>query len=121
MPGPQASAPDLTFTLHDHTARSVALFGSWDGWRRPHNAAQLEPGVWQITLPPLPPGQHAYKYLLDGVRWLDDPANPAKVHDGYGGFNSVLTIGPPKYQVKERNSLLTPLSSEALDDSRADL
>jgi hypothetical protein len=40
----------------------------------------------------LPQGQYVYKFLLDGVRWLDDPANPRKIPDGLGGLNSVLTV-----------------------------
>jgi len=40
----------------------------------------------------LPVGQHAYKFLLDGKRWLDDPNNPLKAHDGVGGLNSTLAV-----------------------------
>lgn|SRR5271165_5451969 len=35
---------------------------------------------------------HAYKFLLDGQQWLDDPGNPSKVHDGAGGLNSTLVV-----------------------------
>ena len=40
----------------------------------------------------LPVGQHAYKFLIDGTRWLDDPDNPRKVPDGVGGLNSTLVV-----------------------------
>jgi len=33
-----------------------------------------------------------YKLLLDGETWVDDPANPRKVRDGQGGYNSVLVV-----------------------------
>lgn len=34
-----------------------------------------------------------YKFVLDGATWKEDPANPLKVDDGYGGFNSILPVG----------------------------
>ena len=52
----------------------------------------VEEGFWQTPPLALSLGRYAYKFVLDGTRWLDDPANPAKVHDGVGGFNSVLHL-----------------------------
>jgi hypothetical protein len=40
----------------------------------------------------LPVGQHAYKFLIDGTRWLDDPDTPRKAPDGVGGLNSTLVV-----------------------------
>jgi hypothetical protein len=34
------------------------------------------------------------KLLVDGVRWLEDPANGAKEPDPYGGFDSLLGLEP---------------------------
>jgi len=39
-------------------------------------------GMWTATLK-LPAGQHQYAFVVDGVRWVPDPAAPA-VDDGYG-------------------------------------
>jgi serine protease AprX len=89
---PRIAADGVAFVLHDHDARSVRVLGSWDGWRAPGLLAEaVEPGVWRATAA-LPPGQHTYKFLLDGARWLDDPANVRKAPDGLGGLNSVLTL-----------------------------
>ncbi len=38
-------------------------------------------------------GTYQYKFVLDESNWLFDPANPVKVPDGFGGSNSVLTLG----------------------------
>lgn len=90
---PRASAQGLEFLLHDHAAREVALIASWLDWRQPGLAATaIEPGLWRVQAATPPPGVHAYKYLLDGERWLVDPANPARVHDGQGGWNSRLVV-----------------------------
>ena len=67
------------------------VVGSWDDWRRPGlRARRLEDGVWEARLEPPPSGPHRYKFLLDDSRWLTDPANPARAHDGLGGWNSVV-------------------------------
>ena len=69
------------------------VLGSWDGWRAPGiSAVPVEPGVWQARQRPLPPGRYAYKFLVDGVRWQDDPANPHKAPDTFGGLNSLLIV-----------------------------
>ncbi|MGB9562000.1 MAG: hypothetical protein ACPL6C_04215, partial [bacterium] len=39
----------------------------------------------------LSPGTYYYKFIIDG-RWVEDMDNPAKVDDGFGGFNSVFTL-----------------------------
>jgi len=89
---PQIISGGIAFVLHDHDARQVQVLGSWDGWRAPGLiAAPVEPGVWRAERE-LPPGSYIYKFLLDGTRWLGDPANPRKATDGLGGLNSVLTV-----------------------------
>jgi serine protease AprX len=81
------------FSLHDHKVTRVQVLGSWNDWRMPGVATtEAEPGFWLSSPVPLPAGRYAYKFLLEGQRWLDDPANPHKVPDGIGGFNSVVTV-----------------------------
>lgn len=81
----------VRFLLHDHSASHVAVLGSWDGWRSPGLlATRLEDGLWQARLTPVPSGVHTYKFLLDGTRWLVDPANPTRVTDEGGRWNSLL-------------------------------
>lgn len=90
---PQVTPGNITFLLHDHAAHRVEVVGSWNDWAAPGlGATQLEPGIWQARLTALPAGHYSYKFLLDGQRWLDDPANPQKAPDGLGGFNSLLSV-----------------------------
>ncbi len=92
-PSPEVGSEGVVFTLHDHDVRRVEVLGSWDGWRAPGlPATSVEAGLWQTPRQPLPPGRHTYKFLLDAQRWLDDPANPLKRPDGFGGLNSVLDL-----------------------------
>lgn len=90
---PEIGPEGVRFQLHDHRARSVEIFGSWNGWTSP--AAVLNarmPGWWRSGPVQIARGRHAYKLVIDGDTWIDDPANVAKVADGVGGFNSVLEI-----------------------------
>jgi serine protease AprX len=84
----------LTFYYIDANASEVALVGSFNGWQAAGHPLQAHSrGAWQITIAGLPRGRHLYKFLVDGARWTHDPENPERAEDGYGGFNSVLTIG----------------------------
>ena len=62
------------------------------GNRRDWTRTRIEPRFWQTRAIHLPVGQHAYKFLLDGQRWLDDPGNSSKTHDGIGGLNSKFVV-----------------------------
>jgi serine protease AprX len=86
---PRLGPDGVEFLLHDHAAREVLVFGSWDGWRQPLSAVPIEPGLWCARLSPRP-DRLAYKFRLDGTRWLTDPGNPARQADGLGGWNSVF-------------------------------
>jgi len=87
---PHVTATWVTFGLHDHLVEQVAVYGSWNDWSAPVVLTPQEEGIWQGTLPRPAFGRYLYKFLLDGQRWLDDPANPRKTWDGFGGFNSIL-------------------------------
>jgi serine protease AprX len=90
---PNITRQRIEFVLHEHDAQEVQVSGSWHGWGSPKLAlAQVEPGVWRGAIPRLPAGEYTYKFLLDGRRWLDDPANPNKRWDGRAAFNSVFFV-----------------------------
>jgi serine protease AprX len=83
----------IVLTLHDRNARRAAVYGSWDDWGQPGiRMQQAGPGLWRAEMPPLPPGRHQYKFLLDEMRWTDDPENPRRTPDGAGGHNSILIV-----------------------------
>lgn len=79
--------------LLDPHAAAVRVVGGWDGWAEPGLAAErVQPGVWEATLPPLPPGRYGYRFVVDGGRWLADPANPARGPSPHGGWDSLLVV-----------------------------
>jgi len=93
--GPIA-APGAVVTVHfvlsAPDARAVAVAGTFNQWdaRATPLVRTSANGMWTATLE-LPAGQHQYAFVVDGVRWVPDPAAPA-VDDGYGRRNSVLTL-----------------------------
>lgn len=90
---PRLTPEAVTFICHAPDAQQVALVASFNGWQ-PESGTMwaVRPGVWQIMVPPPPPGRHAYKFLLDHTRWQHDFENPTQVEDGSGGFHSLLSI-----------------------------
>jgi hypothetical protein len=85
----------VRFELEAPGARSVALAGSFNGWSDSAIAfsRSSEGGRWTVTVA-LPPGQHQYLFVVDGARWVQDPAAHAQVQDEFGQTNSVLVVGP---------------------------
>ena len=90
---PRVEGGGLLFFFHDDAARAVALAGDFNGWE-PARAplARCDDGVWRVALDTPAAGRYRYKFVLDGERWTDDPANGLKEEDGLGGFNSIVEI-----------------------------
>jgi hypothetical protein len=93
-----AASPDtvrlVRFVLVDPAAARVALVGDFNGWdasRTPMRAARAG-GIWTVELR-LPPGRHTYAFVVDGGRWVVDPAAPLAPEDGFGTPNSVIVVG----------------------------
>jgi cyclomaltodextrinase len=72
--------------------KEVNLFGQFNSWDR-HSLPMKDlngDGVLEVEVP-LDPGRYEYKFFVDG-REVVDPANPDKVPNGMGDFNSVRII-----------------------------
>ena len=90
---PRVNSDKLEFTYHDDAAKSVALAGDFNGWISTATRCERESdGVWRARIELLPPGRYRYKLVVNGERWIEDPANAMKEPDEYGGFNSILHI-----------------------------
>lgn len=94
-PSTQVASRDsvfVRFVLYAPGARRVAVAGTFNQWDQ--SAAPLVPagtsGVWTTTLA-LPAGQHQYAFVVDGERWVVDPAAPS-VDDGFGRRNSLVSV-----------------------------
>jgi hypothetical protein len=68
----------------------VGDFNNWDTGANPmrRNAASDE---WIVTVP-LASGWHAYAFVIDETRWVNDPRAPLAPPDGLGGPRSVVVV-----------------------------
>ena len=79
----------VIFQIHAPEAKTVDIAGTFSSWTlKPMKRGK--DGTWKATFRPQP-GTHQYKFLVDH-RWMEDPANHDKAHDGHGGFNSVRKV-----------------------------
>ena len=95
-PASSAESPVVRFELAASGAARVTLVGDFNGWDRhatPMRRTQAQ-GVWTVSVP-LSRGRHAYAFVVDGVRWMADPAAPLAPDDGFGGVNSVIIVDGP--------------------------
>jgi cyclomaltodextrinase len=95
----QAESHPVTFSMvATGSPSAIGVAGSFNGWNATANP--LHPGrdrvTWTVTLP-LSPGVYAYKFVVNGSRWLTDPKAPAQ-DDGSGNLNSLLVVKPQEYE-----------------------
>ncbi|HEU4628847.1 MAG TPA: isoamylase early set domain-containing protein [Gemmatimonadaceae bacterium] len=85
----------VTFVLVAPEAQRVALVGDFNDWQV--GATQLRPTqsgrMWSVDVP-LTPGRHRYAFVVDGEKWLPDPAAPRAPGPDFGTPNSVVTVTP---------------------------
>jgi 1,4-alpha-glucan branching enzyme len=77
---------------HPH-ASSVSVAGSFNEWNPAAKPLKRgKDGQWTAVLV-LPPGRHAYRFVVDGSDWREDPSCADREPNAFGGFNSVLSVG----------------------------
>ena len=76
----------------DTSYNFISLFGSFNGWNRYqlYMTDNDGDGIYEVKVP-LEPGVYQYKFYADGKE-IVDPLNPEKVPNGFGDYNSVITI-----------------------------
>ncbi len=103
LPPPSQTANGVVFRFNATSAKLVQLAGSWpeNNWLAGQAQTgsflvgemqdQDGDGVWE-RLEKLPPGRYQYKFVIDRVNWKEDPNNPNRLDDGFGGFNSLVDV-----------------------------
>ena len=99
-----SSAEEILFTYvpaEGEEVQSISVRGSFNNWGESAMSAG-DDGIWSVTVP-LDPGEHTYKYFLNG-QWpkdmeIDKAGEPMDtnaedyVDDTYGGQNAVRIVG----------------------------
>lgn len=82
----------VRFVLADADAHTVSLVGDFNEWEKRATPLRADrPGVWTAQVA-LPPGRHEYAYVVDGKRWVADPA-AEQMADDFDTPSSVVTVG----------------------------
>jgi hypothetical protein len=93
VPVKLTKSPKYVFTYKPQPGeKQVSLFGQFNSWDR-QNLPMKDingDGILEVEIP-LDPGRYEYKFYVDG-REVIDPANPNKVPNGMGDFNSLRII-----------------------------
>jgi hypothetical protein len=89
----EAETVEVHFGLHAPGAHRVELVGTFNHWQP--GTIRLEgpdaSGHWETTIR-LPEGRYEYQFLVDGRRWVTDPAAAIVRPDGFGQMNAVLEV-----------------------------
>lgn len=72
-------------------AQSVTLAGSFNEWNAGANPMRQDFGGDWVAQVPLPPGTHAYLYLVDGICY-NDPADDGRLPSVWGTDFSVKVV-----------------------------
>jgi RHS repeat-associated protein len=91
--GTTSSTVPVTFSYTNASANTVSVAGGFNGWNSSQNQLSKSGDTWTVTIY-IPQGIYDYKFVVNGGTWVQDPANPYKDPDGYGGYNSRLAVGP---------------------------
>jgi hypothetical protein len=97
-----AAAIPVRFVLvAPSSASRVTVVGDFNGWDaaatplRPQTRAS-DGTSWAADVQ-VPPGRHAYAFVVvdsRGTRWVADPAAALAPDDGFGTLTSVIVVGP---------------------------
>ena len=82
---------ELIYESKGDAPQKVEVAGDVNGWTPSNSPMEFKDGKWHKTFL-LNPGRYQYQLIVDG-NWMLDPANPTKVENGMGGFNSEMNVG----------------------------
>jgi 1,4-alpha-glucan branching enzyme len=82
----------VEFVLDLPGARAASVAGSFNDWDVRRTPMRKESsGGWKATVW-LPPGRYEYRFVVDGDRWLSDPAARESIVNQFGDTNSVVVV-----------------------------
>jgi hypothetical protein len=90
---PSSDVP-VAFVFVAPDAQRVALAGDFNGWDTTRTPmVRSAAGLWTVAVP-LAPGRYGYAFVVDGRRFVADPAAPY-APDDFGQPTSVITVSGP--------------------------
>ncbi len=81
----------IEFKFYAPAARKVCLAGNFNSWSTSsHPMKKGKDGTWTISVK-LQPGQHEYKYFVDGS-WVQDAPCSDKIPNAFGTYNCIMGV-----------------------------
>lgn len=80
----------VTFELPAPEAASVQLLGDFTEWRASSPMRRAGDGSWRVSLDLAAGREYAFRYLVDGERWVNDPAADRYAPNPFGTENSIV-------------------------------
>ena len=88
---PATAGHQHRFVIYQSGIKQIEIAGSFTNWKRIPLQPAGSAGYWEITLE-IPPGEHAFSYILDGDKILADPTVATQEEDDFGTVNSILVV-----------------------------
>ena len=90
---PMVTPAGVRFVLMRAEATSVAVAGSFNQWSpSSHPLIRAKTGGLWTAVVPIPPGEHAFMYVVDGKEWVSPPLAEDYVDDGFGAKNGIVVV-----------------------------
>ncbi len=99
----------FSFNNAGKTYKKVQIKGEMNAWNPNNTNLKFENGSWKTEFE-IEPGKYQYLIVADGKEMLD-PANPVKISNGMGGFNSLMTVG------EQNKTQLPRIFTKSTDDN----
>lgn len=81
----------VTFALpSDAAQREAYVLGDFNGWQTGDALKKHKSGDWRTTVSLEPGREYQFRYLVDGVRWINEPEADGAIRNPFGEENSVV-------------------------------
>ena len=92
------------FRVYVGMADRVEVVGTFTGWcEKPVAMKQTGDGWWTVSLR-LPPGDHRFRYRVDGHVWMTDYAAAGVARTRAGDWDSLLAVKPGAASSREERT-----------------
>lgn len=81
----------VTFSLPaEEVQQDAYVVGEFNDWQPSHALTEQKDGSWRVTIPLEPDREYAFRYLVDGSRWVNDETADRYERNPFGEENSVI-------------------------------
>ena len=89
---PRNSHLRVTFVLERPDADTVHVVGDFTDWQASKAMRRSKEGMWRVGMDLRSGREYGFRYLVDGVHWVNDPSADKYAPNPYGSDNSVVVI-----------------------------